>query len=406
VSRLAYIFFLLCFWNVVAHQWDKKEITDLAVIIVPVTDVAGRSLSLLPAIKDAKSWYSAMPYAPDKGHYACMRLHQLLFNEVVRVKQILNDEAECELLTCFYHNAEGKVRRNCWVLKKNLLFLKDLLHKSELECIPLPYGRESAHISIVTLIWPWHNPKTKQTYSVGTRFVRCKKKDTKFSYAVHMFNPNTHKKELGFISKRSACLENLKKPSVKTFLDILKKWAYPSLIIPYVLGGCSIGHRYPHNNFSRSSAKVAGEDISFWKRYGHSSTPLEGMDCSGLLLRAAQIAGLPYFFKNTRALVDSLRPLKPGESLEEGDLIWYAGHVMIVSDKKKHELIEAVGYDSGYGKVHTIALNKVFENISHYHELLEAYHAQKPLRRLSATEEPYKPLDAIKLLKLKSAKVK
>ena len=55
-----------------------------------------------------------------------------------------------------------------------------------------------------------------------------------------------------------------------------------------------------------------------------------------------------------------MRLLKKGEALEEGDLIWYNGHVMIVSDIKKNRLLRHAGYESGWGKVHEIALDKVF----------------------------------------------
>ena len=46
-------------------------------------------------------------------------------------------------------------------------------------------------------------------------------------------------------------------------------------------------------------------------------------------------------FKTTRNYY-LLAFLKKGEALEEGDLIWYSGHVMIVSDIKKNRLIEAL----------------------------------------------------------------
>lgn len=367
---------------------------------MPLADGVSRSLYALT--KDAQSWYSQLAYAPDKGRYASMRLHQVLFNELVRVRQIVNDEAECELLTCAYRNGEGKIRNDFWMLKKNIVFLKDLLQKKvDVNVIPLLQGKPS---DTIALTWPWHNPKTRLTYMAGTRFVRCKNKDTSLSYAVSLLNPITLKRELAFIAKKYAIGDIPESPQlkIKLFLTILKKWARGCSIIPYVFGGCSIGYRFTHNNFYKTSSKVLGEDTSFWKRCPSVQGPLQGIDCSGLVLRAAQLAGMPYAHKNTSAIAASLRLLTKNEQLEEGDIVWYNCHVMVVSDKKKNELIEAIGYESGYGKVHALPLRKVFEGITTYDDLLSAYYEQKPLNRLTASGQPYKNLDAIKIFKLMS----
>ena len=77
------------------------------------------------------------------------------------------------------------------------------------------------------------------------------------------------------------------------------------------------------------------KQLTYWDRIGDFEKPLAGFDCSGMILCAAQIAGLPYFFKNTDTLLGNLKPLRPTEELEAGDLVFYSGHVLVVSDLKE-----------------------------------------------------------------------
>ena len=119
-----------------------------------------------------------------------------------------------------------------------------------------------------------------------------------------------------------------------------------------------------------------------------------------MLLTAAQIVGLPYYAKNTRAIYNSLRPLLKEDVLEEGDLIWYEGHVLVVSDIPKNFVIEAVGYESGFAKVHQISLDKVFADIHDYKDLILAHHMQQPLKRLDILGNPVRSVQQLKLFKL------
>lgn len=124
------------------------------------------------------------------------------------------------------------------------------------------------------------------------------------------------------------------------------------------------------------------------------------MDCSCLVLRAAQIAGLPYYFKNTTTLVKNLNDVPENESLEEGDLIWFPGHVMIISDLEKHELVDAVSYSSGHGILRSTPLAGFFEGITTYDQLRSVGKEKGKLNLLNKERAVYKTVDQFRLLRM------
>jgi hypothetical protein len=109
-----------------------------------------------------------------------------------------------------------------------------------------------------------------------------------------------------------------------------------------------------------------------------------GLDCSCLIARAAQIYGIPYFFKNTTTLFQCMKPIEKGQSLQNGDLMWYMGHVLVVSDVKNNKITESVGYPFGYGKVIEHPLHKVFKDMYSYSDLEKACFNGQPIQRLSS----------------------
>ena len=54
---------------------------------------------------------------------------------------------------------------------------------------------------------------------------------------------------------------------------------------------------------------------------------------------------------------------------------------MIVSDITKNLLIEARSYGHGYGKLHEISIDQVFEGIETYKDLCDAYYEKKVVKR-------------------------
>ncbi len=132
-----------------------------------------------------------------------------------------------------------------------------------------------------------------------------------------------------------------------------------------------------------------------------AQVPHCGFDCSGLILRAAQIVGLHYYFKNTTTLGLSLEDLEDDDSLQEGDLILMPGHVVIVGDVERNDLIEAAGHGAGFGAVHTISLAKRIAPIKDYARLRAALKdTTSVLRYKNSQGTPGREITSLRLLKL------
>jgi len=76
---------------------------------------------------------------------------------------------------------------------------------------------------------------------------------------------------------------------------------------------------------------------------------------------------------------------------------------MIISDLKKHTLIEARSYQSGFGRVHEIPLHKQFKGIKTYNDLVHAFYHNKPLKRIDKNGKVVETVKTFKILRLSSA---
>ncbi len=380
-----------------------------ALVKVSLADTASKPLATYKGMSVAAQ-YNNFPWAPDKGFSSCPRMHQLKFNEVVTItSDPALDEVECTAFNFYYRDNRNKQQRTFWTLKKNLILLSDLKKRVPLPHIPPPVSMYKApadyNKDVLTLIEPWYYEKTKKWYAAGTRFARYRNEDTQETYAVYLIDTDRLKQERVSIPKSRALVSypRGKQNTVALFLRLLRRWAHPGKgIIPYVYGGCGYMKRYKDGGFSRAHGRKRGYQVAFWQRTGIGERPCAGFDCSELILCAAQICGMPYYCKNTRTLMERLRPLAKGEALEEGDLVWYEGHVMIVSDLKKNLLIEAVGYEVGYGKVHEIEVKRVIRGIRNFNGLVRAHHTRHSLMRLDSKGRPSRRIRRLKILKLKS----
>jgi hypothetical protein len=407
---MIYCLFLLLFfvYNSNAHYWNNKNIKGKAVVSVPVTDAATRPLKTLSATKTVHQLYKELPLASYNLN-DCYRTHQFLFNEIVTIKRQTRDEVECSLDNFFYIDDNGRSCNSFWTLKKNIMPLSVWKHKKGLDCIPAPYCAEKrdicSHKGCVTLSWPWYDPITQQSYSAGTRFVRQKAQDTQTRYAVTIPDFKKYGTKVGYVPKEYAILAFAKTPqdSLAFFVKLLKKWAHnPTGVMGYVWGGCSFIKSYQDTTFALVPDTSTDKKIKVWQRSEDSERPFTGCECSALVLRVAQLCGMPYFYRNTATLSKYLRPLEKHEKLEEGDLIWYSGHVQIVSDLTYNKLIESVGYQSGYGKLHEISLHKVFQGIKTYRDLIDAYHNKKQLKRIDSKNKPIRTITDMTLFKMRS----
>jgi len=397
------IFFLSSI-HIIAHNQHS------AVIIVPVVDLFFDRLSTYDPLKkySIKNLYYKTPLASNESKYGCFRSTQALFNDVVTIVEERGEEVCIDVGRVFFDAPDRILLKNFWLHKSAL---KNLYELTECgiditifpEQITLDNPETLSDARYVTLIYPWYDPVTQKKYSAGTRFVKTDMQKNVNTITVHIFEPRTIATKITTIPRKYCFIE--KKISNKhrqhLYVSLLKHWITRSnKIIPYVWGGASIID-YVDDAFITTNGTFAGKPISFYERT-NMKQPYSGSDCSGLIARAAQIYGIPYFFKNTLTLARHLRPLVPGDILEEGDLLWYPGHVMIVSDIKNNLLIEAAGYPSGYGKVHMIPLHKKYAKIRTYDQLIKHYFNKKKLEILHRNGSVMKVADTFVIYKFSS----
>lgn len=391
-----------------AEYWRTHAIDKKAVIIVPVADASLQMLQELDRSKPAKELYHAMPLATEPN-YACYRTHQFLLNEIVTIKRVVGDEVECALETFFYTDDHGVMRNSFWTLKEHVMPLKQWFSRNTFKSLPRPYCQPNYTLcqdeNVLSLCWPWYDKYTRQTYSAGTRFVRAQERDTLERYALIIPDFKRWKTHIRYVPKKYAYTSTIKTPEQcrQQFVALLKSWVYKAPgIMGYVWGGISLVDFYAHDTVEHRSGVLFGKKCTYWKRPDRGKRPFTGCECSALILRAAQICAMPYFYRNTATLARYLRPLCKTEKLEEGDLIWYQGHVQIVSDIQNNKLIESVGYQTGFGKLHEIELLRVFKNVQNYAQLLDAYFKRKQLGRLTCQGKILRIIPPITVFKLKS----
>ncbi len=396
-----------------------------AFVSVPVADLVGESIKSFGLAQTNRESYEkiAISYVDIRKNnidssYGAPRLHQLLFNEVVDIisepKAAPGDDAEVciSIESAFFVTPHIKKPQSVFFTKKKNLLSFDKLaaHDLSAEYLPESPSFKNPHQKItkptIGLIKPFFDPITKQTYSVGTRFVYDEQQTTDTDFVVHIFDRSTTTFTKTSIPKKFAHEITLepKEKTIACFVALLKEWVRCKGIIFYVWGGYSYTHCYPDLGFKEVTRHlVNGTKVIVHERPQLNKKVLTGFDCAGLILRAAQLCGMPYFFKNTYTLAHFLKSLGIDDHLHEGDLIWIKGHVMIVSDIANNRLIEARGYDHDFGYVQEIALEKVFKGIKTYQQLLHAYYHHEPLIRLNKSGKSVENIESFKLLKLKSA---
>ncbi len=379
-----------------------------AVVKVPVADACG--LEMGSCTKQITDYYATLPYAPDSGSYGCLRIHQLLFNELVTItKEYPGGEVGVEFSGFFFLDGLHRKRHDFWMLKKDLVLVNSVPQRLR-KYIPPPVDYEKPieefSKNVLVLSAPWFDEKTNQIYSVGTRFLRQLEKDTETEYGVSLVSFEKKAAISALVPKEKALVYAAKSfdASLQTFLSLIRSWAHQKGgFIPYVYGGCSFRELLHDVSYSKISGTKCHAKASYWDRPAVSSiVPHSGFDCSNMILRAAQMSFMPYYFKNTLTLIKYLRPLKLGEKLEEGDLVWYSGHVMIVSNVEKNLLIEAIGYDSGYGRVHELSVRQAFHGMKNFEQLIHAHHARQFMYRLNSSGGLWRSVYRLRIFKLRS----
>ena len=370
-------------------------LTQKAVVTVPVADLVGQPMQTIHPDRTANTSYDQIPLSTKKPGLACPRMHQLLYNEVVEIVRTTGDEVCVRIPNIFYMiSGSKKPQTTYWTLKKNIVDLNILRKQNNIDItnIPPPIDfNDNTHAAlhnqnIITLIAPFHDKKTDQTFSVGTRFVRARqsKYSQKKYIKVYVIDSATMKQHIVHIPRKKCMIYDPQKTDqdrMHDFVGMLKQWAHEQPgCIPYVLGGCSFTTTTDQD--FNEVACATGNNMYYTRNDNH--IPQTGLDCTGIIARAAQVCGIPYFWKNSVTIQQCIPVLGKNENISVGNIILIRGHVMIVSDAQKNLLIEARSYIHGYGKVQEIALNNVFQGIDTYHDLLRAYRHKQPLKRIDS----------------------
>lgn len=325
------------------------------------------------------------------------RAHQALFNEVGEVLKEKDDAVCIALSNVIYKNKSASDELSTfWAPRASLLLFDDTVDET---LFPAPLSPEyfkkpmSGDVLVVTM--PFHDRVTKKIYSAGTRFTRSHKDTDKF-YGITLYHAKHKKKVLSRVPKEHAHIEVVVscENAQKELVKLLYSWANLSHdVVPYVWGGSSFIYTQKAGKFSVDQhARVTY----------NGATPATGYDCSELILRAAQICGIPYFCKVTFVIPEHLRLLRTSDDLVEGDILWNPGHVMVVGNIERNEIVESRGYNTGYGKVQVIELNKLFPEIATYDDLKKKYFNKEPFKLVRKDGSFYQNITDFRIFKLAS----
>lgn len=361
------------------------------IIVVPVADLVGHPLAQNHNKESVEKLYKEIPYSGTSKN--CPRQHQAIFNEFVKILKEKGHEVKIQILSSYYLIDKNPTtpQAEFWTLRKNVVPIKKLYDSriditkfpDPLSFRPLPFSPHNR--KVISLIEPFYDSTTQETYSAGTRFV-VSEDPTNLPYIkVYLFDRKKFRFRSVKIPRNKFLTTHGKSQEQKidTFISILKKWSHNQEgFIPYVLGGWSWVDSCKTNNFAK------GEQNGLFYNRNNKKPAVSGLDCVGIIGRAAQICDIPFFFKNTTTMKLKMDPLKKGESLEKGDVIWYPGHVMVVSDVEKGLIIESRGYSLGYGKLHEKSLSSYFKNVNSFDQFLQNVYSGKSLQLLNSKGKP------------------
>ncbi|MES1226040.1 MAG: hypothetical protein ABUT20_61765 [Bacteroidota bacterium] len=353
---------------IVVLTWQATLWSQEAIVMVPVADLLGQPMQSIlkkqnknAKESDIKTAYENLPAATERKE-DCPRLYQLLFYERVKILEEQGCEIKIEVPHALYGVGDkGQLAGIYWTLKQNVALLKNFDEKLIQQAVA-PSRFELNQKNIMTLQKPFFHDSTNLYFSAGTRFIVQEPKH--HTWKTTILDPKNHKPIVTYIPKDfligPAASE---KEAQQAFVRLLRKWALFSSkkTINYVWGGASF-------NFPLE---------------GKQEPVQSGFDCAGLIIRAAQSCSIPFFLKNSSAQMYHLNELKENP-LEEGDIIWFPGHVMVISSLARNTIIESRGYASGFGKLHEIPISTAFKDITTMEQLIAHYRKKLPLILLNS----------------------
>jgi hypothetical protein len=318
------------------------------------------------------------------------RAYQGLYNQTVEIIGQIPGCTRVKVPGVRYSLRNDKFDNSFCAKEKDLLRYT-LLAESLRSHIPdKQYGKKPT----IVLTYPWKN------FSIGTRFVHQPEQDLHNGFAVSYFDFKNKRLVSDVVPYQNGIQEKHKdsqeqrKLMVKLITDLVDRVARQDdgrQTIAYVWGGSSCNTLYEDKNFYQSDAG--------YEREGQNE-PYSGFDCSSLIMKMAQIAGMNFPWKTSGVMEQALPALQKDEQIENGDLIWFAGHVMMITDVEKNELIQSRGYASGYGSVYKAKLPDVFADINTLDDLRKAYQAHQSLMMKDRNGKDYKKIESFKILKI------
>ncbi len=354
--------------------------------------------------EQVKNDYDNLPvsWGPAKiDQIACPRIHQLLLHEIVTVLDETAFEAHIEITPLVAaRDAQTLQPVQGWILKEHLCAVEE-------DCspfLPEPIDWQSGIISdddhIVALITPFIDEDNK-IYSAGTRFVLTREVGENF-YAICFDKELNNFKEITI--PQSACayqsaMETYDKRML--FCTLIGLWSeIPDLNIPLVWGGASIGMVYEDNDYYLNERQINDVTLHVWDRPFYGVIPHMGLDASNLVSRAAQLVGIPYFWKNSITASLMLDELGADEFPLAGDLIWMPGSLLVINDIENNSVVTTMSYSAGYGVLLKLPLSRVFENIQTIDDLLATRRSKTPLTVLNRDGSSARIVEEFKILKL------
>jgi hypothetical protein len=380
---------MLALMMLITSSFSLGYAPRLAVINCPVADLVGKPLA------ESNEIYKKLPLFADTNQTP--RIHQALFNEVVKIVDETRCEYCIEISNAYFVTDKNKSpQTRYWTSKKNCTILDDAMKT----CIPAPISYKKSfpkNRPTLVLIKPWHDARTGNSYSVGTRFIYCPKASDDEIKTIMLYDFIKKKSTLCGIHHSECRIEvEPRSPNAARtdMICMIREWigAHYQPVVPYVWGGCSYVYRY-HGTFKQK------RNTEYMYRRTHH-TPHTGFDCSCLILRAAQCMELPFFCKNSYTASQKLKEVHTYHDIEVGDIIWIPGHVMLIADLECNTIIEARGYPHGYGKLQETPIAEQFEGIKTIKQLVEHLNAKKSLKRLNKKGTVVTTIPHYKILKL------
>ncbi len=320
----------------IGYFFHSAAVPTQAWVKVPVCELVGEPLKSDATNNSVFIYYNNLPLCGQRIK-DCRRIHQLLFNEMVMILEVKGDECLVKVPSIFYERDDSSGRFDTyWSLKKNFITREDLeKNGNSYDYFPesLAYQKKSDVFNkrkIITLMLPFYEPKTKQHYSAGTRFVMVCSKGNCFGNTVYLFDQVSDQCITAVIPHNLCRIENSNEPfqkKIHDFVVLLRRWTKQNGFIPYVWGGSSCVNFCKKDEFFMTNDKAT---CSYYRSECELS-PKTGFDCAGLIARAAQICGLPYYFKNSLTIKKNLEAITDKDKIREGDIIWIPGHVMVVA---------------------------------------------------------------------------